>query len=124
MAPLTRLSEFLLVRLLAPTKRPAAPSRLREEMRRLLREPLDAGRWQSLVGELVEAGLLTPKPLRLTASGREHALAVLGLEELPERTTWRALRDRYLVPRALEIPEASGETRSRIGSQDGLGAWL
>src|SRR6185312_2439339 len=42
----------------------------------------------------------------------------------PARTTWRSLRDRYLVPRALGIPEEAGETRSRLNSLDGLGAWL
>jgi len=114
----------LLVRLLAPDRRPTPPSRLREELSRLLREPLDAERWQSLVGDLVGAGLVTAGPLRLTESGRAHALDLLGIQHLPPRATWRMLRDRYLIPRALGIAEAAGQTRSRINSRDGLGAWL
>ncbi len=123
-APLTRPAEFLLVRLLAPAKRPTPPSRLRQEISRLLREPLDAEDWQALVEELIEAGLVTAKPLRLTELGRAHALELLDIQHLPPRATWRVLRDRYLVPRALGITEAAGETQSRINCRDGLGAWL
>jgi hypothetical protein len=114
----------LLVRLLPPTRRPTPPSRLREEMGRLLREPLGADRWQSLVDELARAGMVADRPLRLTESGRAHALELLGIQHLPPRATWRVLRDRYLVPRALGIAEDAGEMRSRIKSLDGLGAWL
>jgi hypothetical protein len=90
----------------------------------MLREPLDAARWQSLVAELEGAGLVTTGPLRLTESGRTHALEFLGLKDLPARATWPALRDRYLLPRVLGIAEDAGETRSRINSLDGLSAWL
>jgi len=123
-ARLTRPAEFLLVRLLAPTKQSIPPARLREEMSRLLRTALDVEHWQSLVDELAHAGLLMTKPLRLTESGQAHALAWLGLEELPLRTTWRLLRDRYLIPRLLEIAQDAGDIQSRIRSRDGLGASL
>jgi hypothetical protein len=90
----------------------------------LLGEPLAADRWGALVEELAVAGLVTARPLRLTDSGREQALGLLGLRHLPPRATWRVLRDRYLVPRALGVAEDTGETRSRVGSRDGLGAFL
>ncbi len=121
---LTRPAELLLLRLLPPAKKPTGPARLRQELGRLFREPPDAGRWDSMVEELVTAGLLTTKPLRLTPDGRTRGLVLLGLTDLPERLTWRTLRDRYLVPRALGVPVEAADTRSRIGTQDGLGAWL
>jgi hypothetical protein len=93
-------------------------------MSRLLREPLGTERWQSLVGELEGAGLVTAKPLRVTELGCTHALDLLGIQHLPPRVTWRILRDRYLIPRALGIAESAEKTRSRIRSRDGLGAWL
>jgi hypothetical protein len=121
---LTRPAELLLLRLLPQAKKPTAPARLRQELGRLFREPLSANRWSAIVEELAAAGLLTVKPLRLTPVGRVHGLGLLGLQALPERLTWRALRDRYLVPRALGVPPEAADTRSRIATQDGLGAWL
>lgn len=123
-ARLTRAAEFLLVRLLAPVKRPPPPARLRQELGRLLREPFDGARWEALLGELAEAGLITRKPLELTEAGRAQALDQLGLKHLPPRATWRTLRDRYLVPRALGSSGDDGVPRSRLASMSGLGAWL
>jgi hypothetical protein len=121
---LTRLAEFLLVRLLVPTKRPTPPSRLREEISRLLREPLDADRWQSLMEELTGNGLMNDRPMRLTESGRSHALELLGIKQLPPRTIWRTLKDRYLVPHALGITEEASETSSRSKPWESLGVPL
>jgi hypothetical protein len=119
--PRTRAVELLLVRLLAPAKKPAAPARLRDEMNRLMRDPLDAERWRLLVDELAGGGLLKQKPLRLTEAGRARALEVLGLKEVPPRDNWRTLRDRYLVPQILGVPP---EAHRRVAKLDGLGACL
>jgi hypothetical protein len=123
-APLTRAAEFLLVRLLAPTKAPAPPGRVREELGKLLPAPLAAEDWQSLLDGLASDGLLTTKPLRLTQEGKARALSVLGLTELPARATWRTLKANHLLPVALGVPEGAPQTRAKIGKADGLGAWL
>jgi hypothetical protein len=122
--PTTRTADLLLVRLLAPAKKPPAPARLREDLRRLLRQPLDANRWQALVDELVASGLISTKPMRLTEAGRSRALQFLALSELPRGVNWRTLRDRHLVPLALGIPAGDGAMRKRLQTKDGLGALL
>jgi hypothetical protein len=87
----------------------------------LLRQPLEAARWQALVEELTTGGLVGGKPLRLTDAGRSRALGFLGLEDPPQRADWRTPRDGYLMPHALGVPTDAGETR-RIGKADGLRA--
>ena len=123
-APTTTTAELLLVRLLAPAKKPLGPARLRADLNRLLREPLDSSRWEALVDDLAATGDVSTKPLRLTASGRSRALQFLGVSGLPERINWAGLRDRFLVPLALGIGADAGELRRRIQNLENLGCLL
>jgi hypothetical protein len=123
-AQTTRTADLLLVRLLAPAKKPTPPSRLREDLGRLLPYPIDAGAWDGLVEELVAARLIEKKPLKLTDEGRKRALDLLGLTDLPAKADWRTIRDSLLVPAALGIPSGAAQARERVKKQEGLGAWL
>src|SRR4051794_15095430 len=100
----THAADLLLVRLLPPAKQPPSPKRVRDELSRFFRRPPTAEQWQEITDLLRADGLLTVKPLQLTEAGRDRALAFLGLKELPPRTTWKALKARHLLWKALGLP--------------------
>lgn len=123
-ATLSRLGELILARLLVGGKRPLSPSKLREDIGRLCQQPPEDARWETLVQRLVDAGLLTTRPYRLTEAGQAQALASLGLDALPPRTTWALLQSRYLIPKALAIADGASSVRERVAREDGLAAFL
>src|SRR5438105_2613831 len=110
----TLLSDLILTRLLVPGKRPPALSRLRADLERFFKHPPAAEQWQEHLDELVQVGLLAVRPYQLTDAGRARALEFLGLDEMPARADWKAIRSRYLVPKALGLPLGAGETRKRL----------
>jgi hypothetical protein len=110
-------SELILVRLLTAAKTKLSPSKVRSDVGRFFRRPPTAEEWQAYINDLVAAGLLTVRPYRLTDAGRALALERLGLNELPARANWPALRDGYLVPALLG---ASADQRSVAASAEGL----
>lgn len=119
-----RASDLLLLRLLTVGKSHPGPARLRAELSRLLPDPVGEDRWRGLLDELQGAGLVAARPLRLTDTGKSHALRLLGLTELPPRTNWRALKYRFLVPLALDVCPEAGNTREKIRDAEGLAAFL
>jgi hypothetical protein len=118
------VGDLILTRLLASGKRPPAPKRLREDIARFFKHPPGGEAWQGYLDELVQAGLLTVRPYRLTDAGRARALELLGLKALPPRTDWKAIRNRYLVPMALGIPPTAEELRKRAADASRLPALL
>jgi len=122
--PSTLAADLLLVRLLVPTARPTPPSRLRADLAKFFRSPLTEERWRSAVAELTAAGLAEDRPLRLSDAGRARALEFLGLSELPPRVNWKAIKARYLVPKALGLAPDDAEGLKRAGHVNGLSALL
>lgn len=122
-APATRVDALLLVRLLPPAKRPLAPSRLRRELERLLPEPLEDDEWRATLARLREQGKLAPRGCQLTDAGRAAVLEFLGLSEPPPRTDWRALKSKYLFPKALGL-QATEQTHKLLGKQDQVAALI
>src|SRR5262249_50770977 len=118
------LGELVLVRLLTASQRPPAPSQVRKELTAYCKQAPSTEQWEALRQELVGAGLLSEKGFRLTDAGRAQALGFLGIEELPRGTGWKAIKARYLPPKALGIAPDATETRKRIGTEDGLAAFL
>lgn len=118
------VGDLILVRLLASAKRAPSLADLRKDLERFFKQPPNGEQWQGYLEELVQAGLLTVKPYRLTDSGRAQALGFLGMESLPSRLNWKIIRDRYLVPKALGVPANDPDTRKRITDGEGLGAYL
>jgi hypothetical protein len=116
------LDDLILTRLLVTGMRPPGPSKLRDDVNRLLGSPPSGEEWQTTLGEMEEAGLLTRKPLTLTDAGRTRALAFLGLEALPPTTDWRAVQSRYLVPRALGVADDAPAERKRLTYANNLRA--
>jgi hypothetical protein len=121
-----RTADLVLIRLLPvpPDRKPPAASDVRKQLSGLLPEPLSGESFDAVRQELVGAGLVEPKALRLTDAGRAKALAVLGVEQLPPRTTWKTLQARYLFPLAAGVPADAQETRDRLRRSDHLAGFL
>jgi hypothetical protein len=83
---------------------------------------LDA--FTQVVEQLAADGLITTKPVRLTDKGRGQALGFLGITDLPPRTNWRSLRDRYLLFKALNLPINNPSVGKRLGKAGNLVALL
>ena len=123
--PTTVLADDLvLVRLLPTTKQKPRPGIVRNDVVRFFRERPSDDRWQETIDGLVNAGLITAKPLRLTEAGRARALDFLGVSELPPRSTWATIQAKFLLPKALGLAAAPEEKRKRIEKADGLAALL
>lgn len=97
---LTRTAELLLVRLLPMSKSRPNPKKLREELGKFGARVATEDAWNQVVGDLTREGFLTDRPLGLTDAGRERAMKLLGISELPPRATWAQIRDKHLVPLA------------------------
>jgi hypothetical protein len=123
-ATLSRVGNLILARLLTAGKRAPSPKKLKDDLARFFKFPPTEERWQGYFQELERAGMLELRPYRLTDAGRDSALEFLGIRELPPRTNWNTLRTRYLVPKALGLPDASPETLKRINRKPNLEAVL
>jgi hypothetical protein len=81
----------------------AAPKRAREDLGKLLGADISAAEFDDLRDELTSAGFLTKgkrNTFALTAAGRERALRLLGVAELPARMNWSRAIAKYLFPKA------------------------
>jgi len=125
--PPSRLGQFVVVRLLA-TGKPPARSDIDKSLKRYFadRLALTAGDWKTLLDgtldELGRCGLIESRPYRLTHSGRQAALGIIGVDTLPPRTTWQALRNRYVTAMALGILPLGKSQLERLGKADGMRA--
>jgi hypothetical protein len=116
---LTRTAELFLVRLLPLGKSRPNPKKLREELDKFGADLSNETAWNELVSELAKLGLLAERPLGLTGAGRERAMRLLGISELPPRATWAQIRDKHLVPMA-----AGGGPAKDHSGKDRLAALL
>jgi hypothetical protein len=121
-----RLADLILVRLLPSAKSRPSPKKLRNDVGELLRRPLLPERFADTLADLRAAGLVTPRGQHLTDAGRARALEYLGAggAELPAKCDWRAIKCRYLVPKALGLSPTSAEDAKIFGNKDRLAAWL
>lgn len=118
----TLAGDLLLARLLPATSRRPAPRDVRADVGRFFRTPLADEPWQSLVDELVEAGLLTTGSLQLTQAGRSRALEFLGVTELPPKCYWKQVRTKFLLPKALGLDPTTEATQKRLKKAENVAA--
>jgi hypothetical protein len=123
-ATMSRVGNLILARLLTAGKRAPSPKKLKDDLARFFKFPPTEEQWQGYFQELEQAGMLELRPYRLTDAGRDTALEFLGIRELPPGTNWNTLRARYLVPKALGLPDSSPETLKRISRKPNLEAVL
>jgi hypothetical protein len=120
--PMTKTGRLILVRLLAPSARTSLAS-VRRNLEPFFRGR-DPGEVKQLFNENLAAlerdGLVTDKPLALTEAGRMAALEFLGLTELPSGTSWKTLKDKYLMAAALGVPATDEARRNHVAKADGL----
>jgi hypothetical protein len=122
--PGSTAEQALLLRLLPPTKTAPSPRVVMTACNKLFRQPLSSEQWTAATNELRSGGFLENKGLKLTPAGRQRALDLLGLIELPPRTTWGSIQAKFLLPRALGHANASEQERKRLNTQDKLAALL
>ncbi|CAN5520116.1 hypothetical protein BH10PLA2_BH10PLA2_29680 [soil metagenome] len=121
---LTPAQQAILLRLLPPTKSAPSPKVVMTTCNKLFRPPLSSEAWTAASNELRAGGLLEAKGMKLTEEGRQRALALLELDDVPPRTTWSTLQARFLLPVALGKATAPEAERKRLNSQDKLAALL
>lgn len=125
---LSSLGNLVLARLLVPGKRGLTRGDLRKGLEPFFTHRQEATDLSAQLDEqltaLAAAGLVTAKPLALTETGRTRALAFLGTEALPPRTTWKTIRNTLLLPLALHRKEQTPDTRKWLARADGLRAAL
>jgi hypothetical protein len=101
-------AELILLRLL-PEKKSIAPKKLRTDLAVFFRTAPTVEVIERAVAVLRAEGFITPKGQRVTDAGRARALQFLGIETLPPRTNWRAVKAKHLVPRALGLSPDDAE---------------
>jgi hypothetical protein len=118
------VEDLLLVRLLAPTKRPPAPCQLRKDLEKLTGAALTPDKFTELLGRLGAGGLVVVKPARLTEKGKSRALDFLGVDKLPPKVNWKLLQARYLAAKALGFPIGDAANGKRLRKAENLVALL
>lgn len=120
----TAIAELLLVRMTLPSKKPIAPSVVRKDVGKLLEKELSNSEFDNLRSELASAGFLTKgkrNTFTLTDAGRERALQLLGVAELPSRTSWSTVIAKYLFPKAAGLSENAA---AKLDNGDKLTAFI
>jgi len=116
--------QALLLRLLPPTKTAPSPRVVMNTCNKLFHQALSSEQWAAATNELRRAGLVENKTLKLTLTGRQQALSLLGIAELPSKTTWGSIQAKFLLPRSLGFVTISDQERKRLNTQDKLAALL
>ena len=114
----------ILLFLLPPKKTAPSPKVVMTAGNKLFRQPLSSEQWTAAASALRGAGFLESKGMKLTPAGRQQALDLLGLAELPAKTTWATLQAKFLLPQALGQTALPEKELKRLNSQDKLAAFL
>jgi hypothetical protein len=128
------LDQLLLARLLVAPEKGATAAEIKKAL-----EPLVGHRWSGAelvaqldqaLAELDSAGLISRtrkgKTTRgaLTPEGRKRTLGMLGLDQLPPKTTWGKFTKTYLAASALGLAVPHGEALKRFAGETGFKAAL
>jgi hypothetical protein len=124
-APTGTVGDIVLVRFALPGKKPPTPSAVRKDVGKLISgHDLTVEEFATLRDELVAKGMLAPgtrESVHLTEAGRRRALAVLGINDLAPRTTWKVVLTKHLFSQASGL---SADAVERLKSADKLAAFL
>lgn len=122
---LSRPAQLFLARLLIATGPKApAPAAVRKQLEPLFPQPLTAEAYQALLAEVKSAGLVSFESQLVTEAGRAAALSLLGVDSLPEKTTWKNIVDRYLFPTAAGIGAGASEAREHLQDSKRIAGFL
>ena len=120
----TAIADLVLVRMSLPSTRAVTPSVVRKDVGKLLDSGLSAVEFDDLRSELAAAGFLMRgkrNTFVLTNTGRERALRLLGIAELPARTNWSTVIARYLFPKAAGL---SANAAAKLADWDKMAAFV
>jgi hypothetical protein len=117
----TLVADVLLVRYLVQN---SASRRVRADVGKLLDSGLSHDQFEAICDELASAGFLAPgsrKQFALTAPGRERALHLLGVTDLPPATKWQTIVKQHLFPKAAGL---NPDSAAKLTKGDQLAAFL
>ncbi len=120
----TAASDLVLVRMALPSKNPVSPSVVRRDVGELIGPDFSAVVFDEMRNELAVAGLLTKgkrNTFALTDAGRERALVVLGVAEMPSAMNWSTVIAEHLFPKAAGLP---ADAAAELNSGDKLAAFV
>lgn len=116
--------QAVLLRLLPATKTAPSPRVVMDTCNKLYRQPPSSEQWKAVLDQLRSRGFLEGKGMRLTPAGRAQALKLLGLSELPPKTTWGTIQSKFLLPKAIGQEALPAKELKRLNTQDKLAALL
>jgi hypothetical protein len=120
----TAAADLVLVRMALPSKNPIPPSAVRKDVGDLLGSELSSDKFDELRNELASAGLLTKgkrNTFTLSEAGRDRALRLLGVDELPSQANWSTVIAKYLFPKAAGL---TGDAAAALDSGEKLAAFV
>lgn len=121
--PKSALNSLILVRILAKAGKPPARAQIAKDLKPYVGPNQSQSEWNDSVEDALResqaAGLIDPKPFRLTDAGQTAALAFLNQETLPG-ANWPTLRDRHLIALALGISARDKSAFQAVGTSKGL----
>jgi len=109
--------DLLLIRLLVLGKKSPGPKKIRDDLGRLMDNPPSSETFQTWIDQIRSDGLINKKGMSLTEIGRQRALDILGVSELPPRLNWQSLQSRILLPLALGWKPDSEQARRLAGAK-------
>jgi hypothetical protein len=128
------IDQIVVARLLVAGEKGATTSELKKSLEPLLGHRFAGGlmvqRLTQALASLEAAGLVhrtrkgTTARGMLTAKGRHDAIAFLGLDHLPPKTTWSQITKSYLTAKSLKLPTPGDRTVKHVSSDTGFKAAL
>jgi hypothetical protein len=137
MIPLPEFSaigHLVLARLLAGGDKGVTRAQLKKDLDPLVRHRWEGAAWDERLDQTLEqlesAGLVGRSTkgkaawFAATPSGRQHGLHFLGVDGLPPKVTWAALKKTYLLARSLDLPAPTGDGLKGFTKDTGFKAAL
>jgi hypothetical protein len=131
---LSVVGDLVLVRLLPAKEGSDTLAQVKKDLGVLVGERGTRVAWSELVARALDRlesdGLVSwikrgrTERWALTAHGRRRGCEFLGIDSLPPKATWAAIKRTFLLARALDLPAPSGERLKRFSSDGGLRAAL
>ncbi len=114
-APPGPLADLILVRLLPATKTRPPTKKIAADLAPFFHRPPTPDAITAATDQLRAAGLMTSLGQHLSDAGRERALSYLGVNTLPAKASWTAVKAK-LVPKALGLPADAADTADKLAA--------
>jgi hypothetical protein len=114
-APTGPLADLILVRLLAPRKKPLAAGEIQKALAEFFKHPPTTQEVKETLDSLRDAKLISALSNTLTETGRNNALGYLGISTLQPKSKWNTVKAK-LVPVALGLSAKAVENADKLAA--------